>query len=148
MSISHLKDTLLKLLGAIPVFFFLTTIWPKCKYPGPYREVEKGLLILFNLIKGFSMEEMTSSMPRTSCHAIHAMFYKKEYTTHNKYIATCLSTMFSIITIRLTAAKEKNPPLFQHVTLHVDGHDTKAAYDGELQKEMYSYKLKKPGLRT
>ncbi|KAF9356558.1 hypothetical protein BGX26_005127 [Mortierella sp. AD094] len=146
--ISHIKDTLHKRLGAIPIYFFLTTIWLKCKCPGPYREVEKGLLLLYSLVKGLSMEEMAPFIPRSSYHAIHAMFHKKEYTAHNKYITTCLSTMFSTITIRLIAAKEKNPPLFQHVTFHIDGHDTRATYEGESQVEMYSYKLKKAGLRT
>ncbi|KAF9103377.1 hypothetical protein BGX27_010610 [Mortierella sp. AM989] len=146
--ISRIKDTLLKRLGPIPVYFFLVTIWPKFKYPGPYREVEKGLLLLYHLVKGLSMDEMAPFVPRSSYHAIHSMFYKKEYTTHNKYITACLSTMFSTITTRLVAAKEKNPPLFKHVTLHVDGHDTRATYDGESKVEMYSYKLKKPGLRT
>ncbi|KAF9983343.1 hypothetical protein BGZ79_005803, partial [Entomortierella chlamydospora] len=146
--ISRIKNTLLKRLGVIPVYFFLTTIWPKCKYPGPYREVEKGLLLLYNLVRGLSMEEMDPFIPRSSYHAIHAKFYRKEYIAHNKYITTCLSTMFSTITIRLIAAKEKNPQLFQHVTLHIDGHDTRATYDGESQVEMYSYKLKKAGLRT
>ncbi|KAF9344595.1 hypothetical protein BGX26_004143, partial [Mortierella sp. AD094] len=146
--ISHIKDTLFKRLGAIPVYFFLTTIWPKCRYPGPYREVEKGLLLLYNLVKGLSMEEMEPFIPKSSYHAIHTKFYKKEYTAHNKYITTCLATMFSTITIRLIAAKEKNPPLFQHVTLHIDGHDTRATCDGEPKVKMYSYKLKKSGLRT
>ncbi|KAG0009328.1 hypothetical protein BGZ80_002496 [Entomortierella chlamydospora] len=118
------------------------------KYPGPYREVEKGLLLLYNLAKDLSMEEMEPYIPRSSYHAIHTKFYKKEYIAHNKYITTCLATMFSTITIRLLAAKAKNPPLFQHVTLHIDGHDTRATYDGESQVEMYSYKLKKAGLRT
>ncbi|KAI1288279.1 hypothetical protein EDD11_010017, partial [Mortierella claussenii] len=41
-----------------------------------------------------------------------------------------------------------NPPLLKHVTLHLDGHDTRATYQGESSAEMYSYKLKKAGLRT
>ncbi|KAF9897981.1 hypothetical protein EC991_001228, partial [Linnemannia zychae] len=91
---------------------------------------------------------MEPYMPKSSFHIIHAMFFKTEYAAHNKYITHCLATMFSTITIRLLSAKEKNPPLFQHVTLHLDGHDTRATYQGATSAEMYSYKLKKSGLRT
>ncbi|KAF9975351.1 hypothetical protein BGZ75_000560 [Mortierella antarctica] len=145
--ITQIKETLYKRLGAIPVYFFLTVIWPKCKYPGPYKEVEKGLVLLYHIVKGLSMEAMEPHMPKSSFHAIHTVFYKTEYNAHNKYITNCLATMFSTITIRLLSAKSKNPPLFQHVTLHLDGHDTRATY-GESSADMYSYKLKKSGLRT
>lgn len=144
---SHIKDVLNKRLGPIPVFFFLTVMWPKFKYPGPYKEAEKGLLLLYHIVKGLSMEAIEPHMPKSSFHAIHTVFYKKEYSTHNKFMADCLSTMFSNITIRLLSAKKKNPLLFKHVTLHLDGHDTRATY-GESAAEMYSYKLKKSGLRT
>jgi DDE superfamily endonuclease len=146
--IAHIKETLYKRLGAIPVYFFVTVIWPKHKYAGPYKEVEKGLVILFHLVKGLSMEAMEPHIPKSSFHAIHSMFYKAEYNAHNKYITNCLATMFSTINIRLLSAKQKNPPLFQHVTLHLDGHDTRATYKGESSADMYSYKLKKSGLRT
>ena len=144
---SHIKDVLNKRLGPIPVFFFLTMIWPQHKYPGPYKEAEKGLLLLYHIVKGLSLEAMEPHMPKSSFHAIHTIFYKKEYSTHNKFITDCLANMFSNITIRLLTAKGKNPPLFKHVTLHLDGHDTRATY-GESSAEMYSYKLKKSGLRT
>ncbi|KAF8927439.1 hypothetical protein BGZ47_002160 [Haplosporangium gracile] len=94
------------------------------------------------------MEAMSSFIPKSSFHAIYSVFYKKEYNSHAKYISSCLAGMFSTITIRLLSAKKKNPPLFKHVTLHLDGHDTRATYQGVTTAEMYSYKLKKPGLRT
>ncbi|KAG9067098.1 hypothetical protein KI688_011879 [Linnemannia hyalina] len=37
--------------------------------------------------------------------------------------------------------------MFKHVTLYLDGHDSRATY-GEDKAAMYSYKLKKSGLRT
>ncbi|KAF9536572.1 hypothetical protein EC957_010425, partial [Mortierella hygrophila] len=56
--------------------------------------------------------------------------------------------MFSTFEIRLKAAKNFNPELFKHVTLQLDGHDTRATYGAEDKSEGYSYKLKKSGLRT
>ncbi|KAI9241985.1 MAG: hypothetical protein BYD32DRAFT_360435, partial [Podila humilis] len=34
----------------IPVFFFLVVIWSCDKYPGPYHDVDKGLLVLYHLV--------------------------------------------------------------------------------------------------
>jgi DDE superfamily endonuclease len=146
--ITQVKETLYKRLGAIPVYFFLIMIWPNSQYPGPYRAVEKGLAILYHIVKGLSMEAMDPYIPKSSFFLIHSQFYNKEYNAHNKYITNCLATMFSNIIIRLLTAREKNPPLFKQVTLHLDGHDTRATYKGESSAEMYSYKLKKSGLRT
>ena len=147
-NIKHVKDVLMSRLGAIPVFFFLVVLWPLGTYPGPYREVEKGLLVLYHLAKGLAMDGMSPCIPKSSFHAIHAAFYKKYHGIVSKRVSYCLANMFSTIYIRLICAKEKNPALFNHVTLHLDGHDTRATYDGQDSAEMYSYKLKKSGLRT
>ncbi len=128
--------------------FFICLFISSAHEGAAYKEVEKGLLMLYHLVKGLSMEAMEPHMPKSSFHAMHSVFYKKEYTLHNKYITNCIATMFSTIKIRLLSAKEKNPPLFKHVTLHLDGHDTRATYKGESSADMYSYKLKKSGLRT
>lgn len=144
---SFVKTLLLERLGAIPVFFFLINIWALHEYPGPYREVDKGILFLYHLVKGVPMDGISPYIPKSSFHVIHTHFYKQEYNMHSKKITSWLASMFSSITIRLLSAKAKNPPLFRHVTLHLDGHDTRATY-GESSAEMYSYKLKKSGLRT
>ena len=56
--------------------------------------------------------------------------------------------MFSTIQLRIISAKHNNPTNFKHVTMMVDGHDTRASYSAENNASMYSYKLKKSGLRT
>ncbi|KAF9964308.1 hypothetical protein BGZ73_001929, partial [Actinomortierella ambigua] len=110
-------------------------------------EAEKGLCLLYHLIKGLPMSGMEVLMPKSSYHIIHSKFYKQEYSSHAKRITGYLSNMFSTVHIRLLSAKARNPPLFKQVTLHLDGHDTRASY-GEPSAEMYSYKLKAAGLRT
>jgi hypothetical protein len=147
-NIAYVKQVLLTRLGAVPVFFFLVVIWPVTTYPGPYREVDKGLLILYHLVKGLSMDGMSPCIPKSSFHALHSAFYKRDHGPNAKKVTQLMETMFSTISIRLLSAQEKNPPLFKHVTLHLDGHDTRATYEGEASAEMYSYKLKKSGLRT
>lgn len=76
------------------------------------------------------------------------MFYKTHRKVYIKLISQELSTMFSTIHIRLSCAKLVNPPLFQHVTLHLDGHDTRLTCEEKSSADMYSYKLKKAGVRT
>ncbi|KAI7873436.1 hypothetical protein K492DRAFT_111394, partial [Lichtheimia hyalospora FSU 10163] len=44
----------------IPVFFFLVVVFGCDNYPGPYRHVDKGLLILYHLLSGCSIAEMGS----------------------------------------------------------------------------------------
>ncbi|KAI1288627.1 hypothetical protein EDD11_009851, partial [Mortierella claussenii] len=150
-SITHMstvKNLLMTRLGPIPVFFFLVVIWPSNKYPGPYREVEKGLLVLYHLVAGLPMDGISPYIPKSSFHSLHSEFYKTNHNANSKKINQMLVSMFSTFPIRLLSAKLRNPPLFSHVTLHLDGHDTRLSCEEKSSTEMYSYKLKKSGVRT
>ncbi|KAG0162326.1 hypothetical protein DFQ28_001496 [Apophysomyces sp. BC1034] len=137
-SIGMVKEKVLQRLGVLPVFFFLVVLFGTQDYSGPYRNVEKGLLLLYHLLTGCSMADMEQFMPKSSFHQLHKEFYEKRSDT----------TMFSNVKIRLLSAMQKNPLEFCHVTLMLDGHDTRASYRGEGSAGMYSYKLKKSGFRT
>ena len=147
-NMDYVKQSLLKRLGVIPVYFFLVSIWNHDTFPGPYREVDKGLLMLFYLTKGLTTEAMEPYMPKSSFFAIYHTMFKKQYKLFTKLCNGFLEDMFSNFEIRLKSAKEKNPPLFKHVTLLLDGHDTRATYNIEDKADAYSYKLKKSGVRT
>jgi hypothetical protein len=58
--------------------------------------------------------------------------------------------MFSSPKLRIYSALKRNPKQFKHVTLIIDGHDSKINYvNTDIKREkLYSYKLKKPGCRT
>ena len=56
-----------------------------------------------------------------------------------------LMTMLPTIEIQIHSA-QTNPPLFKHVTLMVDGHDTRVSVTGKSGEKMYLYKLKKTGM--
>ncbi len=143
-----IKETLMSRLGAIPVFYFLVVIWYHNKSPGPYMDVEKGLLVLYHLVTGVSMDGISPYIPKSSFHSIHSTFYKTNCNMLSRHINQALARMFSTFPIRLLSAKAKNPPLFQHVTMHLDGHDTRLSCEEKSSAEMYSYKLKKSGVRT
>ena len=143
----HVKTTVLQRLGYIPIFFFLSVIFAVQDYPGPYHNCEKGLLILYQLIKNCSMEQMSRFIPRSSFYDIYRSFYTKQSLNLDKRLSTLLASMFSNIQIRILTAQQ-NPSIFKHVTLLLDGHDTRVNLAGVDAAKMYSYKFKKSGLRT
>lgn len=145
--IQRMKGLLMRRLGAIPVFFFLSVIWPKFYFPGPYKAVDKGIAFLYYFVAGQTMDSMSQYLPRTSFHQVYTTFFKTEKALFDKFISQCLISMFSTPEIRVRSANWKNPPLFKHITLLLDGHDTRASY-GENKIDMFSYKLRKSGLRT
>lgn len=145
--VQEMKDLLMRRLGAISVFFFLATIWPKYYFPGSYKALEKGIAFLYYFVSGETMDSMSQFLPRTSFYAIYSAFLKEERRIFEKEITRCLTSMFSTPEIRIRSANWRNPPLFKQVTLMLDGHDSRATY-GEGKDKMYSYKLKKSGLRT
>ena len=147
LRIQDMKDVLMKRLGSIAVFFFLTTIWSKHYFPGPYNALEKGIAFLYFFVAGETMDSMAQYMPKSTFHLIYSTFVKVERALFEKEIKRCFASMFSSLEIRIRTANWKNPPLFKHVTLLLDGHDSRATY-GEDKAAMYSYKLKKSGLRT
>lgn len=61
--IKEIKKELVEKLGYISIFFFLTVLYTNKEYPGPYIEVEKGLLLLYQLVSGF-----TSKILKNICH--------------------------------------------------------------------------------
>ncbi|KAI9466542.1 hypothetical protein BX667DRAFT_523863 [Coemansia mojavensis] len=146
--IEHVKSTLYETLGTIPVFFFLNELFSAEHYPGPYCNVEKGLVVLYQLVQGYSINEMERFMPRSSFHDIHKAFYVKGGNVLDKKISSMLLTMFSTDKLRVASASLNNPENFKHITLMVDGHDSRALHNGGNKAALYSYKLKKSGYRT
>ena len=65
-SIEHVKDVILQKLGIITVFFFLTQLFGTHDYPGAYRNIEKGLLLLYHIIEGKSIMDMSRFIPKSS----------------------------------------------------------------------------------
>jgi hypothetical protein len=145
--IKHAKEAILQQLGYIPVFFFLSVLFATQDYPGPYRNCEKGLLVLYQLIKNCSMEQMSRFIPRSSFYDLYRSFYIKQSQSLDKRLSSLLASMFSNIQIRVLTAQQ-NPLFFKHVTLLLDGHDTRVNEIGTEATKMYSYKFKKSGLRT
>ncbi|KAF8922904.1 hypothetical protein BGZ58_003601, partial [Dissophora ornata] len=142
------KDFVHQRLGTIPVFFFLAVVFGKRAYPGPYRNVEKGLLILYMLLKGLAISDMGEFMPKSSFHDVFKDFFARDQHVLDAQLTACLDCMCSSVRLRLLTARSINPVSFKHITLHLDGHDSRVVYPRVDKASMYSYKLKKSGFRT
>lgn len=143
-----IKNYVLKQLGFIPVFFFLVVIFSTYDYPGPYRHVEKGLLILYHLLSGSSLVEMGNFIPRSSYFAIYQAFFEKRDKKLHEQLDQLLSSMCTSLRFRILCALNNNPKDFKIATMFIDGHDTRASLSSNHDsKTAYSYKFKKSGLR-
>ncbi|KAG0369533.1 hypothetical protein BGZ54_009676 [Gamsiella multidivaricata] len=145
--IDIIKTVVLNRLGVIPAFFFLTMIFGTRAYSCPYRNVEKGIILLYVLVKGVSLSDMAQYIPKTSFHTIHKEFYMHNPDALNRLLTTMLSKMFSTLKSRHLAA-QRNPDPFKNVTLNLDGHDSRVTHVNADKASMYSYKLKKSGFRV
>ena len=150
INILEIKKELMNKLGIIPVYFFLVILFGDRDYPGPYNNIEKGLLILYFIIKNIPFDDMDVYISKSTFHDIYRKFYCEEKMIKlNKIIEYSLANMFSNINIRIMNGILNNPTLFNQVTLHIDGHDTKGIVYGSKDKSIYySYKLKRNGFRT
>ncbi|KAG2217748.1 hypothetical protein INT45_005469 [Circinella minor] len=130
-----IKNELLEKLGYIPVYYFLTKLYTNREYPGPYRRIEKGLILLYHIVSGRSGPEMINIISYTSFYDLYKDFWINNYNNINK---------------QALAANAYNPNGFENVTLYIDGHNSKIKYynPNESSSGLYSYKLKGPGLRT
>ena len=123
-----IKDVLLEQLGYIAVFYFLNVIYGSIEYPGPYREIDKGLLILYHIVSGASGRKMEQFIPYNTYYELYRRFWISNYNSLNKPVNIELNRLFSNIEIRILAAKVKNPKGFKDITLLIDGHDGKIKY--------------------
>lgn len=146
--IGEIKHKVLNRLGVIPIFFFLVVIFGVNDYSGPFRNVEKGILILYHLTHGLSLNDMSRHIPKSSFNDILHDFYHHQLTSLDQRISYYLDKMFSNITIRIHSALDKNPDPFKHITLFLDGHDTRGKQENGGSAEYWSHKLKKSGFRT
>jgi hypothetical protein len=149
-NIKIVKEVLLNTLGYIPVFYFLNELYGVQEYPAPYKEIEKGLLLLYHIVSGDSGRDMHKFMSYTTYYSLYKKFWHGNYATLNKKVNKDLNNMFSNIKIRILSAMVNNPKPFKNVTLYIDGHDGKIKYyDPDTRsKDIKSFKLDGPGLRT
>ncbi|KAG2215608.1 hypothetical protein INT45_013094 [Circinella minor] len=120
-TIDEIKEVLLNRFGFIPVFYFLTVLYGNVEYPGPYREIEKGLVLLYHMVSGG--KDMHKVMPYATFYDLYKRFWITNYSELNKKVKQDLNGMFSSPRIRILASLINNPDGLKNVTLFIDGHD-------------------------
>lgn len=148
--IEIIKEELLNKLGYTTIFFFINELFGLQDYPGAYKTVDKAFLILYHMISGKSIAKMNDYINYSVFYDIYKKFWIASYTELNKKVDKYLNNMFSSIMLRLLCAQKYNPKEFKHVTLLIDGHDSKINYENVnvSKRKLFSYKLKKAGVRT
>lgn len=149
-NIKFVKENVYNLLGPIPVFWFLTEIISYIKLPGPYYNIEKGVLILYQMLIGYSISEMEIFDSNNGYYRIYKKLFIDKYDWLNEKLDKMLEDYFSNSYTRLLYSSLHNPKNMKHVTLFLDGRHNKITLeDIELDKKnMYSYKLKKNALNS
>lgn len=149
-SIDKIKNNIYNKLGSLPPYVFLTDLCSHIYLPGPYNTIDKALIIIEHLLKGYSFDEMEVYMPATSFYRLYQSLYIKNYDFLNDWIDKKMKYCFSSPTLRLLCAKKLNPELLDNITLILDGHHNRIVYQDIFldKKELYSWKLKKNGLNT
>ena len=107
-------------------------------------------MLLYQIVSGYTGKDIDQFIPYSTFYDLYKMFWIKNYDKLVKIVNKDLSEMFSNIKIRILKAQLSNPVGFKLVTLLIDDYDGKVKYyNPESDKKlMYSYKLKKPGIRT
>lgn len=148
--IDKIKIEIEEKLGVLATFVFITDFCSKFKLPGPYRNIDKALIILYHMVCGISINQMVLYLDVSNYFRIYRYIFIKKYDDLNDWINNLMYNCFSNKSIRLLTSYYKNPELAKHVTLLLDGHHNRIIYeDIDIdRKEMYSWKLKKPGLNT
>lgn len=149
-NIEALKKNVYKKLGSIAPYVFLVDLCNDINLPGPYNNLEKGLLLLEHLLNGKSMSEMEIYINESNFFKLYKTFYVKNKDILNEWIDNKMNNCFSSPILRLLCSKKFNPNLFENITLLLDGHHSKITYqDINLnKKDLFSYKLKTSGLNT
>ena len=154
IGISTIKNQIFSSLGTIGPFIFLNEFISKIELPGPYRHVEKGLLLIFSLLESKSIADMASYLPRTSFQSIHEKLFVDHIQDLSCWLKEKNTSLFSNSKLRVLGGNLMNPETFKSVTLYADGHDTAVNYNSVYHihkfqhRDLYSFKFKAPGLRT
>lgn len=132
--IDRIKKEIKKKLGYIGPYIFLTDFFKKYRFTGPYRDVEKCLLILYQLISGYSNNEMVSYVPYSAFYNLQKEFYEKYNNTLNSWIDNLLKEYFSNINIRLISKSIKNLSTknLNKITLFMNVYDNRINYKESL----------------
>ncbi|KAF0978138.1 hypothetical protein FDP41_010660 [Naegleria fowleri] len=153
-TMNRIKEIVCQRIGYVATFIFLHTVGTICGWlEGPYRNVDKILLILYMLLENETFGSLNERriIARSTIWRIHHTIFVEFHDQLNEWADTCLQRMFSNPIIRCLTGIIENEKGFKDGTTFLDGHDTRIEYSNLAKypkREYWSYKYKDSGLRT
>lgn len=72
--VKKIKDELLFKLGYVSVFYFIQLFFAFGDYPNPYKNIDKVLFVLYQIVNGKSIKDMNEYMPYASFYDMQKNF--------------------------------------------------------------------------
>jgi hypothetical protein len=126
--ISEIKKEISEILNPIVIAEFLKIYGELGDHVLSYKNVDKGILILYRLLSGLPQSEMGIAQTNFSCiynEIFDPLFKKNKKKITNKLISWADNwiSLFSNINVRILHSHLYNPELFKSVTLMMDSKD-------------------------
>lgn len=106
-SIQGIKSSILYKLDYLPVYFFLNILFDNYSYSGQYRNIDKGIMLLYHLINGGNKSKYNQIMK--GFNKIYNEFWINRFDELDKKVNYFLKNLFSNINIRSISSEIYNP---------------------------------------
>ena len=107
-------------LHPVAIMEFLKLFGSFGQFAGPFREIDKGKVVLYQIIQGAASTKLP--IPISTYRNIYLKFWVKKEKKIDEWAAWWMDR-FSNPQLRLLYAHIYNPPLFKSVTMLIDGKD-------------------------
>lgn len=123
-----IKKTIKNKLGYLVPYIFLTDFFKNFIFPGPYTNIEKGLLIIYELVTGCSMRKMSQFISYNTYRDIHDKLYYDYNKDLDKWITNFMINNFSNPEIRTMFTFIENLDSL-NITLLSNTYDNRIIYN-------------------
>jgi hypothetical protein len=106
-SIQGIKSSILYKLDYLPVYFFLNILFDNYSYSGQYRNIDKGIMLLYQLINGGNKSKYNQLMK--GFNKVYNEFWINRFDELDKKVDYFLKNLFSNIDIRSITSEMYNP---------------------------------------
>lgn len=139
-NIKTIKDDISKKLGILGPHYFLSEFFCNYDYSCPYNNLEKGLLIIYEILNSISFQDedenhISNYMPASSYYEIKKELYNIQKKNLNNWLDISLLEMFSSDVLRLDRKMMEKDDDIQHVTLKLFIYDNTKNIDNYDRKE-------------
>lgn len=106
---------------------FLCDFFNKYSFPGPQNHLEKGLIIIYELITGYNDDQIGNYIKKTTYKRIKEKLFITLQQELNAWIENCMLELFSSPELRLSNIYNNNG-IFNFITLMLNIYDNNSNY--------------------